>query len=188
MSDVRLALLTFVWVGKRTVRWRHEQEPLPARLARSAATTRLGAQTAGLETDRHRRRARRDARGRQPVAHTRAGGRRGRLAAPSGAPKSGRATNGTPCGPALRSVASMRSPSRTLQEARKVFLAQIWPREVGSASTVLIRKGIEKDPSPGRGNVLPLQPLWAHCVTQPLIYSELLMGSPDGVRHGQAGL
>jgi hypothetical protein len=42
----------------------------------------------------------------------------------------------------------MCSPSRTHQEARNVCLAQTWPHEVGSASMVLIRKGIEKDSSP----------------------------------------
>jgi hypothetical protein len=45
----------------------------------------------------------------------------------------------------------MFGPSRKRQEARNVFLAQTWPHEVGAASIVLIRKGLEKDPSPGMG-------------------------------------
>jgi hypothetical protein len=51
--------------------WRHEHEGTPARLARGAAATCLGAEGTGLETARHRRCARGDAWSREPVAHAR---------------------------------------------------------------------------------------------------------------------
>lgn len=50
------------------VRWRHEDEDNPTRLARRAAATRLGAEATGLETAGHCRRAGGDARRCQPVA------------------------------------------------------------------------------------------------------------------------
>src|SRR5260370_2124077 len=67
------------------IRWRHEHEQHPARLARRAATTRLGAQRTRLETVCYRRCARGDTRCRQPVAQEGALGGRGGIAAPSGA-------------------------------------------------------------------------------------------------------
>src|SRR5258708_8128998 len=76
-------LLTFAMRTKVVLRWRHEHEDDAARLARAAATTRLGAESTRLETAGHRRGPRRDARRRQPMAQagTRAG--RGRTAPPS---------------------------------------------------------------------------------------------------------
>jgi hypothetical protein len=58
------------------LRWRHEDEGSAARLARSTAAARLGAETAGLETAGHRRRHGSDAWRRQSVdqAGARAGG------------------------------------------------------------------------------------------------------------------
>jgi hypothetical protein len=56
------------------VRWRHEHENEAARLARGAAAARLGTQRARLETVRHRRGARGDARRCQPVAQASAAG------------------------------------------------------------------------------------------------------------------
>src|SRR5258708_37261732 len=106
------------------VRWRHAHEHLPARLARRAATTRLGAQTTGLETDRHRRRARGDARCRQPVAHARTRGWCGGIASPSRAwshaPAHRRAT-GPDSRPARTRLQSVRLswPDVDLQAGRR---------------------------------------------------------------------
>ncbi len=67
------------------LRWRHEHQNGPARLARRTAATRLGAEATGLETAGHRRRAGGDAGRRQPVAQTGTRAGRGGAAAPSGA-------------------------------------------------------------------------------------------------------
>src|SRR5260221_8201915 len=71
-------LLTFAMRAKVVLRWRHEHEDDAARLARGAATTRLGAERTRLETAGHRRGPRGHARRRQPMAQagTRAGRRR----------------------------------------------------------------------------------------------------------------
>src|SRR5260370_38013255 len=81
----RRPLLTFAMRAKVVLRWRHEHEDDAARLARRAATTRLGAERTRLETAGHRPGPRSHARRHQPMAQagTRAGGRR--VAAPSGA-------------------------------------------------------------------------------------------------------
>src|SRR5436305_847801 len=50
------------------LRWGHEHEDIPARLARGAATTRLGAEATGLETARYRRGLGSDARCGLPMA------------------------------------------------------------------------------------------------------------------------
>jgi len=65
------------------LRWRHEHEDAPTRLARRAAATRLGVAATRLEAAGYRRRARGDTRRRQPVAQTWArAGRGGAAAAP----------------------------------------------------------------------------------------------------------
>jgi hypothetical protein len=53
-------LLTFALRAKEKLRWRHDHDGAPARLARRTATTRLGAAAAGREAAGYRRRARGD--------------------------------------------------------------------------------------------------------------------------------
>jgi hypothetical protein len=65
--------------------WRHEHEDDAAGLARRAATTRLGAERAGLETARHRRGPGGDRGGGQPMAQTRTRAGGGGTAPPSSA-------------------------------------------------------------------------------------------------------
>src|SRR5258706_2481259 len=113
------------------LRWRHEYTHHPARLARRAATTRLGAQRAGLETVCQRRCARGDARSRQPVAQARPRAGGGGVAPPSGAGTAAqaqrRATRPPPRAPrSWRRSVRLSRPGVDLPAGRRGDATPVW--------------------------------------------------------------
>src|SRR5258706_5475429 len=140
------------------LRWRHEYTHHPARLARRAATTRLGAERAGLETVCQRRCARGDARSRQPVAQARPRAGGGGVAPPScagtAAQAQRRATRPPPRAPrSWRRSVRLSRPGVDLPAGRRGDATPVWchSRTIRPTSTGCCMPCTTASSAPSRG-------------------------------------